>query len=109
MTSPRGGVARVMTILATAPHRAPRTLDDLFADALRDAERMAPGLLLLAFDGSDEVEADARRLLTTDPGCAFVHFTVHREDGEVVVEVRAPESRPEILEALVVRAMSAGR
>ncbi|GAA4699017.1 hypothetical protein GCM10023215_41850 [Pseudonocardia yuanmonensis] len=98
-----------MTILATAPIRAPRTLDDLFADALRDAERMAPGLLLLAFDGSDEVEADARRLLTTDPGCAFVRFTVHREDGEVVVEVRAPESRPEILEGLVVRAMSAGR
>jgi hypothetical protein len=98
-----------MTMLATSPVHAPRTLDDLFADALRDAERMAPGLLLLAFDGSDEVEADARRLLTEDPGCAFVRFAVHREDGEVVVEVRAPEARPEILEALVVRAMSAGR
>ncbi len=108
MTRGRGGVGISMTMLATAPARA-RTLDDLFADALRDAERMAPGLLLLAFDGSDEVEADARRLLTTDPGCAFVRFAVHREDGEVVVEVRAPESHPEILEALVVRAMSAGR
>jgi hypothetical protein len=74
--------------------------DALFAASLRGVDRREPGWLRLHLVGTDEVEAQARDLVARESGCcSFFAFDVRRGD-EVIVDVRVPESRVEVLDGL---------
>jgi hypothetical protein len=75
--------------------------DDLFATALRDVERREPGWLRLRLDpGSEE---RARDLVARETACcSFFTFDVHHE-SDLVVDVRVPDARVDVLDALQAR------
>ena len=81
--------------------------DGLFA-LLRGLRREERGWLRLRLDDADGVEARARDLTARESACcSFFDFDVHRETGEVVVDVRVPESRVAVLDGLTARAEAA--
>jgi hypothetical protein len=81
----------------------PLRLDEfgaLFTVSLRGVDRREPGWLRLHLAGTDEVEARARDLVARESECcSFFTFDVRRGD-EVIVDVRVPENRAEVLDGL---------
>jgi hypothetical protein len=81
--------------------------DGLFA-LLRGLCREERGWLRLRLDDAEGVEARALDLTARESSCcSFFDFDMHREVGEVVVDVRVPESRVAVLDALTARAEAA--
>lgn len=81
--------------------------DGLFA-SLRGFRREEPGWLRLRLDDGRGVEERARDLTAREASCcAFFDFDVHRDGGEVVVDVRVPASRVVVLDGLAAQAQAA--
>jgi thioredoxin len=81
--------------------------DGLFA-SLRGLRREEPGWLRLRLDDVEGVEEQARDLTARESSCcSFFDFYVHHEVGEVVVDVRVPESRVVVLDGLTAQAEAA--
>jgi thioredoxin len=81
--------------------------DELFA-SLRGMQRREPGWLRLRLDDATGVEDRARDLTARESECcAFFEFDVHRESGEVVVDVRVPANRVVVLDGLTAQAEAA--
>ena len=85
-------------------------LDGLFAAALRGQTRPGPAHLRLILDGAAEAEATARDLIARESACcAFFTFALTRtSDGRLQLDVRVPEGRGDVLDALAARAAAAG-
>jgi hypothetical protein len=81
--------------------------DGLFA-SLQEVRREEPGWLRLRLDDGEGVEDQARDLVARESGCcSFFDFTVQRGDGDVVVDVRVPDSRIAVLDGLTAQAEAA--
>jgi hypothetical protein len=81
--------------------------DGLFA-SLRGLRREEPGWLRLRLEGVGGVEERARAVVARESSCcAFFDFAVHREAGDVVVDVRVPDSRVAVLDGLTAQAEAA--
>lgn len=81
-------------------------------ESLRGLRRQNPRWLRLRLDDAEVVEQRARDLTAREASCcSFFIFDVHREPGEVVVDVRVPEDRVMVLDGLTAqaRAVQAGR
>jgi hypothetical protein len=105
---------------ADRPLRAAE-FDDLFATALRAVQRPAAGAprarLVLAGDAT--LPGRVQRLADAETSCcSFFTFTVTRLDGEkeqspgetlVALDVEVPAAQTDVLDALVRRAVVAGR
>ena len=82
--------------------------DDLFALAVRPAERSGPTGLRIHLPAGAETEATVRELVARETGCcSFFSFDVRPLSGETELEVRVPESRTAVLDAMAHRAESA--
>ncbi|MGD9526138.1 hypothetical protein [Pseudonocardia sp.] len=81
---------------------------DEFADlfrGLRRLDRYEPEWLRLRLADGAGVAERAAELTAREAGCcAFFDFTVHREGGDVVVDVRVPPSRAAVLDGLAAMA-----
>jgi thioredoxin len=81
--------------------------EGLFA-SLRGLRRKEPGWLRLRLDDGEGIEARARDLTARESECcSFFDFAVRRGDGEVVVDVRVPDSRVVVLDGLTAQAEAA--
>ncbi|WP_219418829.1 hypothetical protein [Pseudonocardia nigra] len=79
--------------------------DALFADALLGHDRPAPGLLRLRLDPGPRTEATVRELTARESACcAFFDFQLTRNGGVLVLDVRVPDARAEVLDGIVRRA-----
>ncbi|MET0765386.1 MAG: hypothetical protein ABWY29_11005 [Blastococcus sp.] len=95
--------------------------DELFAASLRDARPSAEGkpMARLLLGGDDTLPARVQRLADAETSCcSFFTFTVTRLDTEkkqspretlVALDVEVPAARTDVLDALVRRAVVAGR
>ena len=95
--------------------------DDLFAASLRDARPSADGspMARLLLGGDDTLPARVQRLADAETSCcSFFTFTVTRlgtegaqpvEETLVALDVEVPSARADVLDALVRRAVVAGR
>jgi thioredoxin len=83
--------------------------DGLFATAVRDVERLAPTLLRLNLVAGAGVEARTRELTARESSCcSFFDFQLTpAEDDRLVLDVRVPEARIEVLDGLTRRAEAA--
>jgi hypothetical protein len=82
--------------------------DALFAAHLRSCERPAPTSLLLGLDGGPGVEATARELVARESSCcSFFDFDLVRAGDLLVLDVRVPAARVEVLDGLARRADAA--
>nr|WP_255413923.1 thioredoxin domain-containing protein [Pseudonocardia sp. MH-G8] len=82
--------------------------DALFAAALRSMERPEPELLRLILDGDSEVETVVRDLTVRESSCcSFFDFQLIAGDGGLMLDVRVPEARIEVLDGLARRAEAA--
>jgi hypothetical protein len=72
-------------------------IDALTTDALLDRTATATGLRVRLRD-TPEIEQRTRELIAAESKCcAFLHFTLVREDGELVLDVAGPDdARPVI-------------
>jgi hypothetical protein len=78
-------------------------LDDLFATALRDQQRLSPTRLRWRLDPA--AEQAARALAGRESECCpFFSFTFALADGAVHLEVAVPEAHVAVLDALADRA-----
>jgi hypothetical protein len=105
-----GWVATAACTLPTADRPARfAEFDGLFA-ALRGLRREQPGWLRLRLDDAEGVAEQARDLTAREADCcSFFDFDVHREAGEVVVDVRVPPNRVAMLDGLAAQAEAAHR
>jgi hypothetical protein len=84
-------------------------LDDLFATAVRPAERLGSTALLMHLPAGDETAAAARDLIARETGCcSFFVFELRVSAGGTELEVRVPASHSEVLAAMQQRAEAAG-
>jgi hypothetical protein len=82
--------------------------DALFATHLRSCERPAPTSLRLSLDGGPGVEATTRELVARESSCcSFFDFHLVRAGDLLVLDVRVPAARVEVLEGLARRADAA--
>lgn len=82
--------------------------DDLFATAVRPAERVGRTGLLVHLPAGEETVTAVRDLVARETTCcAFFSFTVRGLPEETELEVRVPESQAAVLEAMAQRAESA--
>lgn len=82
--------------------------DELFADALRGAERFEPGWLRLRLAPGAETAARTRELLARESRCCtFFTFDVTATDGVLLVDVRVPAAHTAVLDGLERRAGNA--
>lgn len=80
---------------------------DLFATALRSLQRPEPGWLRLGLDPAPQVEATAADLAARETQCcSFFDFTLHRDDGQLWLDVRVPAGREPILDAIARQAIA---
>jgi thioredoxin len=83
--------------------------DALFATALRGVQRPAPTWLRLNLDAGARVEATTRELTARESSCcSFFDFQLTPTEGGLVLDVRVPQARIEVLDGLARRA-EAGR
>jgi hypothetical protein len=82
--------------------------DALFATALKRVERPARDRLRLIFDGSAEVESAVRDLTARESSCcAFFDFEITTTKDGLVLDVRVPAARAEVLDGLARQAEGA--
>jgi hypothetical protein len=82
--------------------------DDLFATALRPAQRVGRTGLLVHLPAGDDAASVVRALAARETACcSFFTFEVRSLPEETELEVRVPESRVAVLEALARRAEAA--
>jgi thioredoxin len=82
--------------------------DALFASALRGVERPAPAWLRLILDAGDGVEATTRDLTARESSCcSFFDFQLSPAEERLVLDVRVPQARIEVLDGLAHRAETA--
>lgn len=82
--------------------------DELFADAVRPAERMGPLMLRLYLPPGDQVVSAARELVDRETECcSFFSFEIRGSAAGTELEARVPESRIAVLDAIEERAESA--
>jgi hypothetical protein len=124
-TAPVPGMAWVPVDACTLPTaEQPRRVaefDELFATSLRDVRSSAEGrpMARLLLGGDDTLSARVQRLADAETSCcSFFTFTVTRLDGEkeqspgetlVALDVEVPAAQTDVLDALVRRAVVAGR
>ena len=83
--------------------------DALFATALRGVERPEPGWLRLHLDGNTEVESATRELTARESSCcSFFDFQL-TTNAALVLDVRVPDERIEVLEGLARQAEASRR
>lgn len=89
--------------------------DALFAAALEGLERAEPGWLRLRLAAGEDTEARVRDLVARESECcSFFDFALRRGDGQtgdtelgLVLDVRVPPSRIEVLDGLAQQARAA--
>ena len=82
----------------------------LFAIALREVERPEPGWLRLHLDGNTEVESATRELTARESSCcSFFDFQLTTSDNALVLDVRVPDERIEVLDGLARQAEASRR
>jgi hypothetical protein len=83
--------------------------DALFAEAVRDIERIEPGRLRLGLAADPQVAGRAAELAAVETGCcSFFTFTLTATGGGLSLEVTVPGQYVEVLDALAERAAAAG-
>jgi thioredoxin len=76
-------------------------------ESLRGLRRPDPRWLRLRLDDAEVVEQRARDLTAREASCCpFFTFEVHREPGELVVDVRVSEDRVMVLDGLTAQAQA---
>jgi thioredoxin len=82
--------------------------DALFATAVRDVERLAPTLLRMNLTAGAGVEARTRELTARESSCcSFFDFQLMPAEDRLVLDVRVPSARIEVLDGLARRAEAA--
>jgi hypothetical protein len=82
--------------------------DDLFATAVRPAERLHPTALLLRLPAGDRTAVAARDLIARETGCcSFFVFELRVSAAGTELEVRVPASQTAVLDAMQQRAEAA--
>ena len=82
--------------------------DDLFAIAVRPAERLDSTALLMHLPVGDETASTARDLIAREIGCcSFFRFELRVSAEGTALEVRVPASQSVVLDALQQRADAA--
>lgn len=82
--------------------------DDLFAGAVRPAERIDRTGLRLHLPGGEATVSATRLLIARETGCcSFFSFDLASSDAETALEVRVPESQTAVLDAMQERAEAA--
>lgn len=105
--APEGWVPADACTLPTAeqPLRVAE-FDTLFATALRGVERSEPTRLRLRLD--PQMRAEAQSLVDRESECcAFFDFQLAAIDGDLVVDVRIPSGRVDVLDGLEHQATTA--
>ncbi|WP_319459304.1 hypothetical protein [Micromonospora sp. RTP1Z1] len=84
--------------------------DELFATAVRQAERLDDRRLRLTLTGPAELETTVRDLTERESRCcSFFTFGVStRRPGQVVLDVAVPAGHVDVLDALAARAVQQG-
>lgn len=83
--------------------------DALFAAALRRLERREPGWLRLVLAPDPHVEASARELIARESSCcSFFDFELTAVHGGLLLDVRVPDTRVEVLDGIARQAQAAG-
>ena len=84
--------------------------DELFATAVRPAERVGRTELRLHLPAGAATAATARELVARETGCcSFFAFDVRPSAGGTELQVRVPESHIDVLDAMQQRAEVATR
>ncbi|MDQ2709455.1 MAG: hypothetical protein M3Z25_18330 [Actinomycetota bacterium] len=82
--------------------------DDLFAVAVRPAERVAPSALRLHLPPGDQIVSAARDLIARETKCcSFFSFELRPSAAGTELEARVPESHTEVLDEMQQRAEAA--
>jgi hypothetical protein len=80
--------------------------DELFATAVRDVERLAPGTVRMTLAGPASLEETVRDLAARETACcAFFTFTVTASADAVVLDIAVPPEQTPVLDALTDRAI----
>ncbi|KOV80044.1 hypothetical protein [Nocardia sp. NRRL S-836] len=78
--------------------------DELFATAVRGAERPDRTRLVLELEPGPDVAATAAGLMVRETGCcSFFTFALTATGGRLTLEVAVPGARAEVLDALEAR------
>jgi hypothetical protein len=96
--------------LPTAAHPARQgEFEALFATAL-SAQRVGPVHLRLCFAGSDALASTVRDVAARESVCcSFFDFTVCVDADRVLLDVRVPPARAEVLDGMTALASAGGR
>jgi hypothetical protein len=82
--------------------------DELFASAVRPAERVDRTGLRLHLPGGEETVSAARELVARETGCcSFFSFELVPTEAETALEVRVPAPQSAVLDAMQERAETA--
>jgi len=82
--------------------------DELFASAVRPAERVDRTGLRLHLPGGEETVSATRELVARESGCcSFFSFELVPSDAETALEVRVPAPQTAVLDAMQERAETA--
>jgi hypothetical protein len=82
--------------------------DELFATAVRPAERVGPTELRLHLPAGDETVSTARELVARETGCcSFFAFDVRPSATGTELAVRVPDAQTAVLDAMQERADAA--
>ncbi|WP_091370204.1 hypothetical protein [Actinokineospora alba] len=95
------------TCTLPAQDRPPRVaeFDDLFATSLRGLGRYSPTGLWMDLDPTPETAARAAALVMRETGCcSFFIFALVAAEGALTLDVRVPDARVDVLDALASRA-----
>ena len=106
-TTPDAAWAPVDACTLPTPERPLREaeFDALFAAHLQSCERPEPTSLRLNLDGGAGVEAATRKLVARESSCcSFFDFDLVRAGDLLVLDVRVPAARVEVLDGLARRA-----
>ncbi len=82
--------------------------DDLFATAVRPAERVGPAELRLHLPAGNGTVSTARELVARETGCcSFFAFEVRPSATRTELAVRVPDAQSAVLDAMLQRADAA--
>lgn len=82
--------------------------DDFFADAVRDADRVAPTKLRLELIQDAEVARRAGGLIARETDCcSFFTFVITAGDGGMTLEIQVPDAYTHVLDGLAARVAAA--